>query len=153
MRWIESDVRDAGCLIRAAAGPEGRDREGAGVPVGGAQGVRVRRAGRAGGAGGGVRVRHRGREEGRACAPARGRQPMGLRRPAHLPLPGRRRRDGARRDPEGRWWGREGGRQADPAALPARRAHGALDPGRGRRQARLAGKWKSFYFLVLMAYG
>ena len=83
------------------AGPKGRDRQGAGVPGGGAQGVRVRRAGRAGGARGVVRVRHRGRQEGPARAPARGRQPLGLRRPPHLPLPGRRRRHGARRDLEG----------------------------------------------------
>ena len=129
-------------LAVARAGPEGRDRERAGVPGRGAEGVRIRRAGRAGGARGGVRVRHRGRQEGPAGAPAGGRQPVGLRRPPHLPFPGRRRRHGARRDQAGREGQR---RRTYPAALPARRAHGALDPERRRRQACLAGKSTSSF--------
>jgi hypothetical protein len=42
--------------VTPTAGPEGRDREGDGVPGGGAQGVRVQRVRRVGGAGSGVRV-------------------------------------------------------------------------------------------------
>jgi hypothetical protein len=55
---VSSDLTGHGSIATPAAGPEGRDREGARVPGGGTQGVRVRRARRAGGAGGGVRVRH-----------------------------------------------------------------------------------------------